>query len=56
MLVTILQACRKERKRKPAQPVVKVAPPQEEEQPPLPSCFTIEWDLENGGSKIYTDE
>ena len=56
LLVTVLQACRKERKRKPVKPVVKVAPPQEEEQPPLPSCFTIEWDLENGGSKIYTDE
>jgi hypothetical protein len=54
LAVTILQAYRKERKRKPVHQSAKVAPPQEEQ--PLPSCFTIEWDLENGGSKITVDE
>ena len=59
LLATVVQAYRKERKRKPVQRTAEeIIKPVEtfEQDDPLPACFTIEWDLENGGSKIYTDE
>jgi hypothetical protein len=60
LAVTVLQAYRKERKRKPvqqrAEEIIKPVEQIHEQDDPLPACFTIEWDLENGGSKITVDE
>lgn len=57
---SIVAAYRKERKTKRAkEPVTKQVEQitkQVEEDTPLPACFTIEWDLDNGGSKITVDE
>jgi len=59
LAVTVLQAYRKERRIKPRQTAEEIIKPVEqihEQDDPLPACFTIEWDLENGGSKITVDE
>ena len=59
MLASLAYAYRQERKSKPRQTAEEIIKPVEEiheHDDPLPACFTIEWDLENGGSKITVDE
>ena len=58
LLATVLRSYRKDRRIKPVETAEEIIKPVEQIQQddPLPACFTIEWDLENGGSKIYTDE
>ncbi len=58
LVVTIRKAQRRGRKAKRSEPKrreqsIEVVPVVHD---PLPACFTIEWDLENGGSKITVDE
>ena len=59
LLATILRAYLKEYRIKPRQTAEEIIKPVEqihEQDDTLPACFTIEWDLENGGSKITVDE
>ena len=59
LVLTTLNAYQKHRggkRTKKVEQTVEAVPVVKAEHEPLPACFTIEWDLENGGSKITVDE